>query len=182
MEHLGSLQVSFRFRNRIPFSPCCLTLNGLNSLPSCRVVVCKGKFRETGPSCQKAKTFSVGPIVAFIMPLFGTLSTVHSLGAESADAANGDGNRCALGEQISFQEIDRWGRGDPRRSDCTLWKATFLHPAISSGSPPTKPCSHAAAPRQNRGSPAHQRVPASSSDSHEQSHILSQGHRARERK
>lgn len=68
------------------------------------------------------------------------------------------------------------GARGPRRSDCTLWKATFLHPAISSGSPPAKPCSHPA-PRQNQGSPAHQRVPASSSDSHEQSHILSLGHR-----
>lgn len=114
---------------------------------------------------------------AFITPLLGdpaktALSTAHSQGAESADTANGDGNRCALGEQIAFQEIVRSGRGNPSRSDCTLWKTTFLHPAISSGSPPTKPCSHAA-PRQNQGSPAHQRVPASSSDSHEQSHILS---------
>lgn len=111
------------------------------------------------------------------MPLLGgpaktALSTAHSQGAESADAANRDGNRCPLGEQIAFQEIVRWGLGNPTRSDCTLWKPLFLHPAISSGSPPTKPCSHAA-PRQNQGSPAHQRVPASSSDSHEQSHILS---------
>lgn len=52
----------------LPF-PCCLTLNGLNDQPSYRVVICKGKSRETVPSCQTAETFSVGPTVAFIMPL-----------------------------------------------------------------------------------------------------------------
>lgn len=72
----------------------------------------KEKFRETGPSCQTAETLSVGPTVAFIVPLLSdpakpALSTAYSQGAESADAANSDGNRCALGEQIAFQEIVR---------------------------------------------------------------------------
>lgn len=111
------------------------------------------------------------------MPLLGdpaktALSIAHSQGAESADATNGDGNRCAFGEQIAFQEIVRWGRGNPTRSDCTLWKNHFPASCNQPRIPTNQPCSHAAQ-RQNQGSPAHQRVPASSSDSHEQSHILS---------
>lgn len=64
------------------------------------------------------------------VPAKTVLFIAHSQGAESADAANGDGNRCALGEQVAFQEIVLWGRGDPMRSDCTCRKSTFEQRAL----------------------------------------------------
>lgn len=138
-------------------------------------------MKRPGRRGQTAETlsFSLGPTEACIMPFLSVpaktvlLSTAHSQGAESADAANGDGNRRTPGEQIAFQEIVLWGRGDPTRSDCTCREPLSSKRPSSARSPPPPTPNPAPTQRQNQGSPAHQRVPASSSDSHEQSHILS---------
>lgn len=129
----------------------------------------KALFPPPGPAALLPKPpwpLPTHPLHFFGEPARAPTPLPSPPGAEPADPADGDGDRRAPGEQAAFQEVVGRGHRHPHRGRRTRRGP----PPAAASRPPRNPLRRG----RRQGAPAPERVPASSSDAHEQSHILPQ--------